>query len=120
MPTTNLLGIFVFSFLISFGAVVSPGPVSAAIISEAPRTGWRVGPLVAAGHTFLEFLLVLLISIGLATVLNNPFVINVISLAGGVVLLLMGLAYVVGGSRGSITLPEGHSSGTKRSTPALI
>jgi threonine/homoserine/homoserine lactone efflux protein len=120
MPTTNLLGIFVFSFLISFGAVVSPGPVSAAVISEAPRTGWRVGPLVAAGHTFLELLLVLLISIGLSTLLNDPVVIDVISLAGGVVLFLMGLAYVLGATRGSIALPEGQSSGDKRSMPALV
>lgn len=120
MPTTTMLGIFVFSFLISFGAVVSPGPVSAAILSEAPRTGWRVGPLVATGHTFLEFLMVLLISIGLATVLNNPLVIDVISLSGGVVLLLMGLAYTIGAARGSIALPEEHTSGANRSAAALI
>ena len=120
MPTTSLWGIFIFSFLISFGAVVSPGPVSAAVVSEAPRSGWKVGPLVAAGHTFLELLMVLLISIGLATLLNNPLVLNVISLAGGVVLLIMGLAYMIGAARGTMSLPEGDASGQKRSALALI
>ncbi|MEK6587657.1 MAG: LysE family transporter, partial [Chloroflexota bacterium] len=66
MPTESLLAIFVFSFVVTFGAVVSPGPVTAAILSESPRQGWKVGPLIAGGHSLLELLMVILIALGLA------------------------------------------------------
>ena len=106
MPSDSLVAVFVFSFLVSFGAVVSPGPVSAAIVSESPRQGWRVGPLVAAGHTGLELIMVIVISFGLAAGLARPPIQRVISLAGGVLLLFIGASYVVQALRGRIRLPQ--------------
>ncbi|MGD8864864.1 MAG: LysE family transporter, partial [Anaerolineales bacterium] len=83
MPTDNLAAVFIFSFLVSFGAVVSPGPVSAAIVSESPRQGWRVGPLVAAGHTGLELIMVIVISLGLSAGMASPLIQRLISFGGG-------------------------------------
>ena len=64
LPIT-IPGVFVFSFLLALGAVISPGPVSTAIVSQAPRRGWQVGPLLATGHSLMELLIVLLVTVGL-------------------------------------------------------
>ncbi len=50
--------LFVFSFVVGFGAVVTPGPVSTAIVSESARRGFIVGPLVATGHSLSELIMV--------------------------------------------------------------
>ena len=40
MLPTSLAAIFVFSFVVGMGAVVSPGPVSTAIVSQSASRGW--------------------------------------------------------------------------------
>jgi threonine/homoserine/homoserine lactone efflux protein len=94
LPTTSLLAIFWFSFAVGFGAVVSPGPVSAAIVTQSPRRGWLVGPLVATGHSFLEFLIVILITYGLSTSLKHPNIQLIIAFMGGVLLIRMGITMI--------------------------
>ena len=106
MPTDSLIAVFIFSFLASFGAVVSPGPVTAAILSESPRAGWRVGPLIASGHSFLELIIVILISIGLTAGMTERTPRLVIAILGGLVLLYLGGSYIVRSIRGQIHLPE--------------
>lgn len=106
MPTESLLAIFVFSFVVTFGAVVSPGPVTAAILSESPRQGWKVGPLVAGGHSLLELLMVILIALGLAAGMAAPTPRLIIGTLGGLTLLAIGLSYVLGALRGTIRLPQ--------------
>lgn len=120
MPSDSLAAVFVFSFLVSFGAVVSPGPVSAAIVTESPRQGWRVGPLIAAGHTGLELIIVILISLGLSTGLASPAIQRLISFGGGLFLLFIGITYIVQALRGTIRLPEPEHSIPPRSAAALL
>ncbi|MDF1501016.1 MAG: LysE family transporter [Anaerolineales bacterium] len=120
MPTDNLAAVFIFSFLVSFGAVISPGPVSAAIVTEAPRQGWRVGPLIAAGHTGLELLMVVVISLGLAAGMASAPIRGIISLGGGLLLLFIGGSYVWHAARGSIRLPEPADDVPPRSSSALL
>ena len=95
LPTSSHLAIFLFSFVLSFGAVVSPGPVSAAIVTQAPRRGWITGPLVATGHAFLELIIVLLIAYGLTTTLANPSISSIIAIIGGLLLLWMGVQMIM-------------------------
>ncbi len=73
MPTSSLLEILAFAFAVSIGAVISPGPVTAAIVSEAPRRGWRVGPLIATGHIALELVFISLITGGFMVYLGVVF-----------------------------------------------
>ncbi len=120
LPTDGLTSIFIFSFIISFGAVISPGPVSAAIITEAPRSGWCVGPLVAIGHTFLEFIMVILIGFGLASIMGNPMVAVVISVAGGIVLLGLGSRYIYAAAKGTMNLPTTEIHSENRSARSLV
>lgn len=120
MPTSTLLAIFVFAFAISIGAVVSPGPVTAAIVSEAPRRGWRVGPLIATGHIALEFVFIILIAIGLSAVLANPSIQQIIAIAGSILLLYMGISYIWSVLKGRASLPESDSQVQTRHQRNLI
>jgi threonine/homoserine/homoserine lactone efflux protein len=98
--------LFLFSFVVSFGAVISPGPVSTAIVTESAKRGFIVGPLMTIGHSIIEAILVVLIAIGLSAGLNTPIVITVISAVGGVFLLLMGGSMLWDVFRGRLTLPK--------------
>ncbi len=119
MPTHGFLPILSFSFLISLGAVVSPGPVSAAIITEAPRQGWRVGPLVSAGHCLLELAMLVLISLGLASGMATPFIQRAIGSAGGLMLLGMGSGYMLAAGRNRMRLASPEQDVPRRNAPSL-
>jgi threonine/homoserine/homoserine lactone efflux protein len=120
MPTDSLVAIFIFSFLASIGAVVSPGPVMAAIVTEAPRQGWRVGPLVALGHTFLELIVVMLLGMGLSLGLASPLARKGIAIAGGFLLIFIGGSYLVGIVRGTIMLPQAEAAAPERSPFSMV
>ncbi|MGD8633174.1 MAG: LysE family transporter [Anaerolineales bacterium] len=120
MPTNSLAAVFAFSFLVSFGAVISPGPVSAAIVTEAPRQGWRVGPLVAVGHTTLELIMVILISFGLEVGLAHPPVKSLVSFGGGLMLLFLGATYIIRSVRGIVRLPPPEEAAPPRSGITLL
>jgi threonine/homoserine/homoserine lactone efflux protein len=120
LSTPSLPEILFFAFGVSFGAVVSPGPVTAAILSEAPRGGWRVGPLVATGHTLLELIMALLISLGLTTGMATPVVRKVIAICGGAVLLWIGTSYIHSAWKRKVQLPHVESQLEKRSPLSLI
>src|SRR3970282_1148963 len=97
--------LFAFSFVVGFGAVVTPGPVSTAIVSESARRGFVVGPLVATGHVILEFIMVGLLAFGLSAGLNTPSVTTTIALIGGALLLWMGGGMVLGAFQRNIAPP---------------
>ncbi len=98
--------LFAFSFVVGFGAVVTPGPISTAIVSESTRRGFIVGPLVATGHVALEFLMVVLLALGVSAGLRTPLIIAVVSLLGGGVLAWMGGGMVWGAVKGRLVLPK--------------
>jgi threonine/homoserine/homoserine lactone efflux protein len=98
--------LFAFSFVVGFGAVVTPGPVSTAIVSESARRGFIVGPLVCTGHVALEFVMVVLLALGLSAGLNTPPVLLTVGVLGGALLWWMGGAMIWGALKGRITLPR--------------
>ena len=104
-PSTTFFGIFSASFVLGFLAVVSPGPVSTAIVSQAPRHGWKVGALVATGHSFMEFIIVALIAVGLSTGLAHPSILTTIAIIGGLLLVWMGADMLNGLRQGMIRIP---------------
>jgi threonine/homoserine/homoserine lactone efflux protein len=105
MLPTSIIGVMIFSFVIGFGAVISPGPVSTAIVTQAPRHGWRTGPLVSVGHSLMELILVLLITLGLGTILAYAPIQIAIALVGGLLLAWMGAGMLWNTLRGRIHLP---------------
>lgn len=120
MTTTSPLGTFFLALGLSMGAVISPGPVTAAIINEAPRRGWQVGPLVAFGHTSLEFGMISLISLGLSSNLMNQALNDTIAIGGGIVLIGMGLMYLAGLQRKSFQLNQAKQSPSVKTPMAMF
>ena len=110
LPTT-ITGVILFSFAVGFGAVISPGPVSTAIVTQAPRHGWRTGPLVSVGHSLMEFILVVLITLGLGSILAHTPIQTAIALLGGLLLAWMGAGMLWNSLRGRARLPvESHNA----------
>jgi threonine/homoserine/homoserine lactone efflux protein len=98
--------LFVYSFLVGFAAVITPGPVSTAIVTESTQRGFIVGPLVALGHVSLEFVMVLVLALGLASGLNRPGITATIALLGGALLVWMGASMAWGAYKGRLSLPK--------------
>jgi threonine/homoserine/homoserine lactone efflux protein len=83
--------VFLFqAILISLSGVMAPGPLTVVVVGKGARSA-RAGALIALGHGIVEFPLMALIVIGLAPILNRPTVSSVVGLAGGIVLLWMGI-----------------------------
>jgi len=120
MPTNSFLAVFLFSFGMAIGAVLTPGPVTTAIISQTPRMGWITGPLVSLGHAMLEFLMVVLITLGLSGILGAPAVKTVIALLGGLLLLWMGGSMLFGALKGKLRLPEQDKASEKMDIGRLM
>lgn len=120
IPSSSLSAVFVFSFIFGFGAVVSPGPVSVAIVSQSPRRGWFTGPLVATGHSFLELLIVILIAFGLSAGLARPIIQTVIALLGGALLTWMGAKMAWDSWQRKIGLPTKNSNTGNLTSKQLV
>lgn len=120
LPSGSFLAVFIFSFVIGMGAVVSPGPVSTAIVSQAPRRGWLAGPLVATGHSVTELIIVLFILLGLGSVLAHPAIQTQIAILGGLLLLWMGASMILSTWRGKVHLPQIGADVSQKSSPQLV
>ncbi len=100
--------------------MISPGPVTTAIISQSTRSGWKVGPLVSAGHAVLELLMVAAIAFGLSAGLAHPTIQTAIAFGGGALLVWMGAGMAIGAARGSLTLPGPLATGEAMSSNRMI
>jgi threonine/homoserine/homoserine lactone efflux protein len=78
------------AILISLSGVMAPGPLTVVVVGKGARSA-RAGALIALGHGVVEFPLMALIVIGLAPILRRPTISSVVGLAGGIVLLWMGI-----------------------------
>lgn len=98
MTSSNLIfalaGIAGTSFTLALSGALMPGPLLTITVAEAARRGTRAGPLLITGHALLELVLVLLVIEGLGSWLRKPPVIGAIALAGGFLLLLMGITMI--------------------------
>jgi len=86
----SFLNLFAWSFSVAIGAVISPGPVSAAVVTEGARRGFRVGPLVSTGHALTELVMVVALAVGMDHVLERSVLAAAVGILGGLFLLWMG------------------------------
>lgn len=76
---------------LSMSGVMMPGPVFAVTVAKSYRSQFA-GALVALGHGLVEVPLILLLYFGLISFLHIEAVRLGVSIAGGIVLLFMGLS----------------------------
>jgi threonine/homoserine/homoserine lactone efflux protein len=107
----SYLALFAWSFAIAIGPVISPGPVSTAIVAEGARRGFRAGPLVATGHALTELVMVAALALGMGHVLGQPLLGAAIGVSGGVLLLWLGATMGWGAVRRKPSLPRASHGG---------
>jgi threonine/homoserine/homoserine lactone efflux protein len=120
MPTDSFIAVFLFSFSMAIGAVLTPGPVTTTIISQAPRTGWMTGLFISIGHAVLELVMVILITLGLSGILGSPTAQTIIAVLGGLLLLYMGIAMLIDAVKGKMKLPDQELAEEKYSISRLL
>jgi threonine/homoserine/homoserine lactone efflux protein len=102
----SCLGVFAWSFGVAIGPVISPGAVSAAVVTEGARRGLRVGPLISTGHALTELLMVGALALGMGQALRYPLLVAGVGILGGLFLLWMGGSLGWGALRGAFKLPR--------------
>ncbi|HDN18293.1 MAG TPA: hypothetical protein ENF41_04450 [Candidatus Bathyarchaeota archaeon] len=86
---------YVFEVIsISMTGTLSPGPLTAALISWGSRKGWRAGLYASIGHTIVEFPLVVGIAMGIYLILEEG-ILRILGMIGGILLLFMGVFQIV-------------------------
>lgn len=106
------LGLLLLSTVtISVSGVMMPGPVFAVTVARGRQSPWA-GVLVALGHALIEFPLMALVAWGLAGFFQLRPVQIVIGLAGGAMLVWMGMGMLR-------SRPEEADSSRTRSGPVL-
>ena len=85
-----LFGFIISAVAISLSGVMAPGPITAATLAEGSRAR-HAGAVIGLGHVIVELPLILLLVAGMGAIFESPGVQLGIGLAGGAVLVLMGL-----------------------------
>lgn len=77
--------------LVTASGALAPGPLFLATVSHGSKSGAKSGLIFSVAHTIVEFTLIFLFALGLITIANEPIVVLVVGLAGGIVLIIFGL-----------------------------
>lgn len=111
MPEVSLLVIFATSFGVGFSGAMIPGPILAATIPQAAQRGFWIGPALVLGHALAEIPMVVILATGLSLLPWRQIAV-VIGLAGGLVLVAMGLDMARRGATGAASPSRQASTGT--------
>jgi len=85
-----VLSLILTVLVVSISGVMMPGPMFAVTVAKSYRSPWA-GPKIAIGHAIVEVPLILLIYFGFAHFFGNNIVQIVLSLAGGGMIVWMGI-----------------------------
>lgn len=108
----SILMIAVSSFVIALSGALVPGPLFTITIGESVKRGFTAGPLIIFGHAILEAAIVLLIVFGVMPAISSEKTKMVIGLAGGAILMVMGIMLLREGRSARLEMhAEGGRSG---------
>ncbi len=85
--------------MVALSGALMPGPLLTVTVAHSMKRGFPAGPLVVFGHMLLEIFLIVLILLGLKNFLSRPVVITTVFLAGGTILVYMGITLVRSGKK---------------------
>ncbi len=86
-----MLPILLSVVVISFSGVMMPGPMFAVTLAKSYKSPWA-GTQIALGHAVIEVPLILLIYFGFAQFFQNSVVQLVLSIAGGSMIIWLGIS----------------------------
>jgi len=87
----DLVGLAVGSFVLALSGALVPGPMLSATLAGSHRRGFWFGPGVVLGHALAEAPVVALLLLGVASFLENRWVLTGIGAVGAVALASMGV-----------------------------
>jgi threonine/homoserine/homoserine lactone efflux protein len=91
---TQIFEFAIIIIVISASGVMAPGPLFAANISYGLREGTKSGIKMAAGHTIVEFPLVILLGIGVFSLESFPEFRTIISIVGAITLFIFAFVQI--------------------------
>jgi len=110
----------VTAFIVGLSGALMPGTVFVAVVLQASRKGWKVGPLIVLGHALLETGFGVALVLGLSAVMGVQIVRTTIGLVGGVFLLWMGFSLLKTSRHAEIlTTSSGQEPPLVSSAPVL-
>jgi threonine/homoserine/homoserine lactone efflux protein len=89
------------AFAIGLTGALTPGPTLIATIRASVEHGWYAGPVIIAGHCLVEFVVFILILVGLITVAGQYS--WLIAAFGGFALVIFGIMTILGSRTMSIS-----------------
>ena len=115
--------VFSLSFLTALSGALMPGPLFTYTIATTlgtERRGWLTGARVVAGHAVIESLIVCGLVLGVVQFLRAPLAAKIIGVAGGTLLLYMGIGLLLETvkSRAAAKAATGPEAGASGSAPA--
>jgi len=81
--------------LVTSSGALTPGPLFFATLSNGMKSGARIGLLFSVTHSLIELVLIASLAFGLMPYAGNPLVRSIISVAGGVVLVILGITQII-------------------------
>jgi threonine/homoserine/homoserine lactone efflux protein len=96
----DVIQVFTLAFALGLTGALAPGPTFVATVNASIIGGWTTGPKVTLGHMLAEFAIFILIVFGLAAV-ALPYT-PVITVIGGIALVVFGALTISGSRRVSI------------------
>jgi len=102
--------------LISASGALAPGPLFFVTVSQGVKSGTKSGVIFSIAHSLVEFILVMLLALGLLSVANEPVVRLAVGVAGGVALLVFGAMQI----RGSFSYKSDEAKSGRRGTRSLL
>ena len=111
----EIFDMLLVGFAVGLSGALMPGPMLFATIDSSLKKGWIAGPEVVFGHVLLELVIAVLIVLGLTSFIGSE-AISVISVVGGIVLIIFGAITIKGASNASGAL---HSNGAIVSSPIV-
>jgi len=105
MSFTDYWIIFSISFTVALSGACSPGPLlTYTVIKSMQPKGYLMGLLIITGHAILETIIIALLLFGFSFILKHPVVVLMISMAGGAILITMGIQILITVFKGKVTI----------------
>lgn len=81
--------------LVAFSGALAPGPMLTLVISSVAEKGFWTSFFIVVGHSLLELAVVLSFFLGVLKYLENPLIIKIIGILGGLFLLYLGIDIII-------------------------
>jgi len=91
----DIYQIFIGSMIVAFSGAMVPGPMLTLVISSVAKKGFWTSFFIVVGHSLLELVVVIGFLLGILKYLENPIIVKIIGILGGVFLLYIGVDIII-------------------------